>query len=358
MEETPSNIKIAVLGLGYVGLPVALEFAKKYEVKGFDVNAQRVHQLSNHIDITDEIASEEFTGRKIAFTDQISNIAGCNYYIIAVPTPVDEHKTPDLEALTDATEMVAGVLSKDDTVIYESTVYPGCTEEHCIPILEKLSGLKLNTGFKVGYSPERINPGDRAHTISKVVKVVSGSDDVALQKVSSLYRSIVEAGIFEASSIKVAEAAKIIENTQRDVNIALMNELAMIFDRLGISTRDVLAAASTKWNFLNFYPGLVGGHCIDIDPYYLAHKAEIHGYIPEVILSGRRTNTQIPKFIARKIVKTLAQEGKVLSEVQVLIKGLTFKENVSDVRNSRVFDLIHELEGYGMEVHVQDPHVE
>ena len=346
--------RIGVIGLGYVGLPIALAFAEKYEVVGFDISQEKVAQLNKSIDPSDEIDTKEFKGKNISFSATVEALASCNVYIVAVPTPVDKHKVPNLVPLKKATESVGSILKKGDTVIYESTVYPGCTEEVCVPILEQTSDLKYITDFKVGYSPERINPGDKKHTLSQIVKVVSGCDQESLDKIGALYGSIIEAGIHSASSIKVAEAAKIIENTQRDVNIALMNELAIIFDKLDISTHEVLEAAGTKWNFLKFYPGLVGGHCIGVDPYYLTYKAQQVGYDPEVILSGRRINDNTPQFISKKIIRNLLKQNKKLSECSALVKGITFKENVSDIRNSKVIDLINELKEFSIEVDVMD----
>ncbi len=346
--------RIGVIGLGYVGLPIALAFAEKYEVVGFDISDEKVAQLKKSIDPSDEIDTKEFEGKNISFSATVEALASCNVYIVAVPTPVDKHKVPNLVPLKKATESVGTILKKGDTVIYESTVYPGCTEEVCVPILEHISDLKYITDFKVGYSPERINPGDKKHTLSQIVKVVSGCDQESLAKIGTLYGSIIEAGIHSASSIKVAEAAKIIENTQRDVNIALMNELAIIFDKLDISTHEVLEAAGTKWNFLKFYPGLVGGHCIGVDPYYLTYKAQQVGYDPEVILSGRRINDNTPQFISKKIIRNLLKQNKKLSECSALVKGITFKENVSDIRNSKVIDLINELKEFSIEVDVMD----
>lgn len=348
------DTRIGVIGLGYVGLPIALAFAEKYQVVGFDISEAKVALLNNNIDPSDEIATKEFAGKNISFASMASALTECTVYIVAVPTPVDKHKVPNLVPLKKATESVGSILKKGDTVIYESTVYPGCTEEVCVPILEQKSGLTYINDFKVGYSPERINPGDKKHTLSKIIKVVSGCDKESLDHIAQLYGSIIEAGIHSASSIKVAEAAKIIENTQRDVNIALMNELAIIFDKLDISTHEVLEAAGTKWNFLKFYPGLVGGHCIGVDPYYLTYKAQQVGYDPEVILSGRRINDNTPQFISKKIIRNLLKQNKKLSDCSALVKGITFKENVSDIRNSKVIDLIKELKEFSIEVDVMD----
>ena len=346
--------KIGVIGMGYVGLPVALGFASKYPVRGFDINEDKISQLKQGEDPADEVPPEEFEGKQISFTSDIEDLSGCNFFVVAVPTPVDKYKVPDLSALRMASESVAQVLKKGDYVVYESTVYPGCTEEVCVPILEQISKMKMGTDFKVGYSPERINPGDKNHTLNKIIKVVSGNDEESADHIAALYGSIIEAGVHKASSIKVAEASKIIENTQRDVNIALMNELAIIFDKLDINTNEVLAAAGTKWNFLNFYPGLVGGHCIGVDPYYLTHKSQQVGYKPHIILSGRKINDNVPQFIVKKIVRHLSKQGKNLSECRALVKGITFKENVTDIRNSKVVDLIHELEDFAISVDVVD----
>ena len=346
--------KIGVIGMGYVGLPVALGFASKYPVRGFDINEDKISQLKQGEDPADEVPPEEFEGKQISFTSDIEDLSGCNFFVVAVPTPVDKYKVPDLSALRMASESVGQVLKRGDYVVYESTVYPGCTEEVCVPILEQISKMKMGTDFKVGYSPERINPGDKNHTLNKIIKVVSGNDEESADHIAALYGSIIEAGVHKASSIKVAEASKIIENTQRDVNIALMNELAIIFDKLDINTNEVLAAAGTKWNFLNFYPGLVGGHCIGVDPYYLTHKSQQVGYKPHIILSGRKINDNVPQFIVKKIVRHLSKQGKNLSACRALVKGITFKENVTDIRNSKVVDLIHELEDFAISVDVVD----
>lgn len=353
-----TDLKIGVIGLGYVGLPIAIEFAKKFDVSGFDINESKVQTLKKHIDPSKEIDSDILKASSIRYTSDIVDLGTCNFYVVAVPTPVDKQKIPDLRALKSASQLVGQLLKKGDYVVFESTVYPGCTEEECIPILESVSELKFIQDFKVGYSPERINPGDTLRTLTKITKVVSGCDDESLEFVANAYSEIIEAGVYKAKSIKVAEASKVIENTQRDLNIALMNELAIIFDKLDINTKDVLEAAGTKWNFLKFYPGLVGGHCIDIDPYYLTYKAQQYGYTPEVILAGRKTNSYIPKFIVEKIVHELLTKGKKLSECRALIKGLTFKENVSDIRNSRVFDLVNGLEHYLINTDVEDPYVD
>lgn len=350
--------KLAVIGLGYVGLPIALEFAKKMSVIGFDINAKRVDMMNNGIDPSKELESEAFEGVDIQFTHKIEDLQEANFFVVAVPTPINRFKTPDLTALLAATKTVAQNLKKGDYVVYESTVYPGCTEEDCLPILEEISGLSLNKDFKLGFSPERINPGDKKHTLTKIVKVVSGSDEESLQVISDVYSSIIEAGVHEASSIKVAEAAKIIENTQRDVNIALMNELSVIFNKLDIPTFEVLEAAGTKWNFLPFFPGLVGGHCIGVDPYYLTHKSISVGYNPEVILSGRRINDTMPEYVAKQVVKTLIEKDIPLKNAKILVKGATFKENVADIRNSKAAELILALQEYFKTIDVEDPYAD
>ncbi len=346
---------ISVIGLGYVGLPLALAFAKKFKVIGFDINTERVEMMKAGIDPSKELDSSEFEGADIAFTSNPEDLQNAHFHIVAVPTPIDEHKVPNLKPVISASEMLGTVLKKGDYVVYESTVYPGCTEEDCLPILEAKSGLKGGADFKVGYSPERINPGDKEHTITKILKIVSGCDAIAKEEIAKVYGSIIEAGIYEASTIRVAEAAKVIENTQRDINISLMNELAIIFDRMGIDTQEVLEAAGTKWNFLKFHPGLVGGHCIGVDPYYLVHKARQIGYEPQVILSGRRINDGMPGYVAKRLVQTLIQKGKNPQNSKVLVMGITFKENVADIRNSKVVDLIRELMEYSINVHVTDP---
>ncbi|MHB8259155.1 MAG: nucleotide sugar dehydrogenase [Bacteroidia bacterium] len=350
--------KIAVIGLGYVGLPIALAFAKKVKVIGFDINEKRVALMNKGIDPSDELTKKDFAGSDIKFTCKLEDLKEANLFIIAVPTPIDEHNLPDLKPLLGASTTVAKVLKKGDYVVYESTVYPGCTEEDCIPVIEKLSGLKFIKDFKVGYSPERINPGDKEHTITKILKVVSGCDKESLDNISKIYEIIVEPGTHKAASIKVAEAAKIIENTQRDVNIALMNELSIIFSRMGINTYDVLAAAGTKWNFLKFYPGLVGGHCIGVDPYYLTYKAESLGYHARVINSGRYVNDSMGFYVAKNIVKRMSALGKNISKSKVLIMGATFKEDVSDIRNSKVADIVKELKSFSVKVDVVDPHAD
>jgi UDP-N-acetyl-D-galactosamine dehydrogenase len=347
--------KIAVIGLGYVGLPLALSLAKKFKVIGFDINDSRIEKMKQHIDPSKELDSSEFIGRDISFTSTQSDLLQANFFIVAVPTPVDEHKVPDLTPVIKASHTVGKALKKGDYVVYESTVYPGCTEEDCVPILEKESGLNFPNDFNLGYSPERINPGDKEKTLENILKIVSGNNDEACGEIAKVYGAIIKAGIYKASSIKVAEAAKVIENTQRDINISFMNELSIIFDRMGINTREVLEAAGTKWNFLKFYPGLVGGHCIGVDPYYLLHKSKELGYDPEVILSGRRINDHMPAFIAKKLVQLLIAKGKNPGECKVLIKGITFKENVADIRNSKVADLYDECKSFSMDVDMLDP---
>lgn len=348
--------KIAVIGLGYVGLPLALEFAKKFSVIGFDISPERVEMMKQGIDPSNELEAEAFLGKDMLYTADPADLKKAHFYIVAVPTPVDEHKVPNLKPLYSASETVGKYLKKGDYVVYESTVYPGCTEEDCLPILEELSGLKAGVDFKYGYSPERINPGDKERTVEKILKVVSGNDDEALEEIAQTYGAIIQAGVYKAASVKVAEAAKVIENTQRDLNISFMNELSIIFDRMGIDTKDVLEAASTKWNFMKFSPGLVGGHCISVDPYYLLHKSKQLGYDPQVILSGRRINDGMPAFIAKRLVQMLIQKGKGPGQSKVLVMGVTFKENVSDIRNSKVVDLVQELMQYSVNVHVTDGH--
>ncbi len=347
--------KIAVIGLGYVGLPLALEFAKSFNVIGFDINAERINLMKQRIDPSGEMTAEAFDGKNIEFTANDEDLKKAHFYVVTVPTPVDEYKVPDLTALIKASIVIGKCLKKGDYVVYESTVYPGCTEEDCIPVIQQYSGLKLGEGFKAGYSPERLNPGDKERSIDKILKIVSGSDAVALDNIAKVYGQIITAGIYKAASIKVAEAAKVIENTQRDLNISLMNELAMIFDKMGIDTQAVLEAAATKWNFIKLKPGLVGGHCICVDPYYLTHKSVQLGYDPQVILSGRRINDGMPAWIAKKLTQLLIQSGKNPGKSKVLMLGLTFKENVSDIRNSKVIDLVHELVQYSINVHTFDP---
>ncbi|BAV04676.1 UDP-N-acetyl-D-galactosamine dehydrogenase [Filimonas lacunae] len=346
---------LAVIGLGYVGLPVALEMAKHLKVIGFDVKENRIRQLQQGVDPSGEIDKSSFEGRNIVFTSSIEVLREAAFFIIAVPTPVDEHNVPDLTAIKAASATVGSVIKKGDYVVYESTVYPGCTEEDCLPVIEQVSGLTRNSDFKTGYSPERINPGDKVHTIASVIKVVAGGDAEALEQIAGVYELIVKAGVHKVSAIKVAEAAKVIENTQRDLNIALMNELSIIFDKMGISTFEVLEAAGTKWNFLKFYPGLVGGHCIGVDPYYLTYKAAELGYSSKVILAGRYINDGMGAYIAQKIVKHVLLHNGNVKEARVLILGATFKENVSDVRNSKVADVVRGLQSYYLQVEVADP---
>lgn len=350
--------KLAVIGLGYVGLPIALEFARKIKVVGFDINAKRVEMMKNNIDPSDELAPEEFEGCDIEFTANLDDLRQCEFFIVAVPTPIDESRLPDLKPLLGASATVGKVLKKGDFVVFESTVYPGCTEEDCIPVLEKESGLNWKTDFNVGYSPERINPGDKVHTLAKIVKVASGDTVESADIIAKTYELVVDAGVHRASSIKVAEAAKIIENTQRDVNIALINELSIIFNKLGINTYDVLEAAGTKWNFLNFRPGLVGGHCIGVDPYYLTHKAKQVGYHAKIINSGRYVNDSMGFYVGKQTVKMMIKQGKNPMESKVLVMGATFKEDVSDIRNSKVVDVIRELESFSCHIEVVDPHAD
>ncbi|MDF1868646.1 MAG: nucleotide sugar dehydrogenase [Saprospiraceae bacterium] len=348
--------KIAVIGLGYVGLPLALVFAKKFSVIGFDISEPRVEMMKNGIDPSKELESEAFKNKDIVFTTNPDDLKDAQFFVVAVPTPIDEHKNPNLKPVISASKTVGNALKKGDYVVFESTVYPGCTEEDCIPVMEELSGLKFNEDFKVGYSPERINPGDKERTVETILKIVSGSDEESLEEIAKVYDEVIIAGVYRASSIKVAEAAKVIENTQRDLNISLMNELAIIFDKMDIDTQEVLKAAGTKWNFLKFSPGLVGGHCIGVDPYYLVHKAKQIGYDPLVILSGRRINDGMPAFIAKRLIQKLIKKGKNPQDAKVLMMGITFKENVSDIRNSKVADLVRELMDYSINVHVCDPY--
>lgn len=347
--------KIGIVGLGYVGLPIALAFGKKSKVIGFDINEKRVKMMQKGIDPSQELTKADFKGSDVEFTVSISKLKEAQFFIIAVPTPIDEHNLPNLKPLLSASATVGKCLKKGDYVVYESTVYPGCTEEDCIPILEKESGLKFKKDFKVGYSPERINPGDKEHTITKILKVVAGCDAISLDNIAKTYEIIVEPGTHRATSIKVAEACKIIENTQRDVNISLMNELSIIFSRMGINTYDVLEAAGTKWNFLKFSPGLVGGHCIGVDPYYLTHKAEALGYHSRVINSGRYINDSMGFYVAKTTVKKIIAAGKNINGSKVLVMGATFKEDVSDIRNSKVSDIVKELKSFGVKVDVSDP---
>ena len=352
------NSKIAVIGLGYVGLPLAHAFSKKYEVVGFDISKWRIDELSSGYDRTLELSSEqvnEAIKNGMKFTLDTNDIKDCNIYIVTVPTPIDKNKRPDLTPLIKASETVGKVLKKGDIVIYESTVYPGATEEDCVPVLEKFSNLKFNIDFFCGYSPERINPGDKEHTVTKILKVTSGSTPEIGKKVDELYASIITAGTHLAPTIKVAEAAKVIENSQRDINIAFVNELAIIFNKLGINTNDVLAAAGTKWNFLPFKPGLVGGHCIGVDPYYLTHKAQSIGYNPEIILAGRRLNDNMGIYVANQVIKLMIKKGHKIEGSKVLVLGITFKENCPDIRNSRVIDVIEELKEFGCSIDVYDP---
>lgn len=350
--------KLAVIGLGYVGLPIALEFAKKIKVVGFDIKPERVELMKKGIDPSNELPPEDFEGCDILYTANPDDLKDVKFYIIAVPTPIDEHNLPDLTPVIKASETVGKVLKKGDCVVYESTVYPGCTEEDCVPVLEEFSGLKFIDDFKVGYSPERINPGDREHTLPKIVKVVSGCDEESSKLVAKVYELVITAGVHRAANMKVAEAAKIIENTQRDVNIALMNELSIIFNKMGINTFDVLEAAGTKWNFLKFFPGLVGGHCIGVDPYYLAYKSREFGYHAKMINSGRFINDSMGGYIAKQTVKKIIAADKNIKGARVLLMGMTFKEDVSDIRNSRVIDVIEELKSFGVEIDVVDPYAE
>jgi len=357
--------KIAIIGLGYVGLPLAIEFGKKHRVIGFDIDKQRIKNLTLACDFTNEANIEDLNcvinlsktskTKGLCFSDKIDDLNDCNIYIITVPTPINKFNSPDLQPLLKASEMIGNCLKKNDVVIYESTVYPGCTEDDCVPILERFSGLKFNVDFYCGYSPERINPGDKINTLIKIKKVTSGSTPEIADKVDQLYRTIIKAGTHKASSIKIAEASKAIENAQRDVNISFVNELALIFDRMGIDTTEVLEAAGTKWNFLTYKPGLVGGHCIGVDPYYLAHKAQSLGYHPQVILSGRRVNDNMGAFVASKVVKMLISKNLIITQCKVLILGITFKENCPDIRNTKVIDIYNEFIQFGMKVDVYDP---
>ena len=353
-----NNTKLAIIGLGYVGLPLAHAFSSKYKVVGFDIAQWRIDELRNGHDRTlelNETQVKEAIGNGMEFTNRLEDIADCNIYIVTVPTPIDKHKKPDLTPLIKASETIGKVLKKDDIVIYESTVYPGATEEECVPVLEKFSNMKFNEDFFCGYSPERINPGDKEHTVTKILKVTSGSTPEIGKKVDELYASIITAGTHLAPTIKVAEAAKVIENSQRDINIAFVNELSMIFNRLNIDTNAVLEAAGTKWNFLLFRPGLVGGHCIGVDPYYLTHKAQEVGYNPEIILAGRRLNDNMGIFVASQVIKLMIKKGHKIEGAKILVMGITFKENCPDIRNSRVIDVIRELQEYGCDVDVTDP---
>lgn len=347
---------VSVTGLGYVGLPLALEFARHYRVIGFDINGERVALMKQGIDPSKELPSSAFEGCDISFTTDPADLKEAHFHIIGVPTDIDDHKVPDLNPLIKASQSVGRALKRGDYVVYESTVYPGCTEEDCLPELEQASGLEGGVDFKYGYSPERIVPGDKVKTLTGILKIVSGNDAEALDEISKVYGEIITAGLHRASSIKVAEAAKVIENTQRDINISLMNELAIIFDRMGIDTREVIEAAGTKWNFHKYYPGLVGGHCISVDPFYLMHKSRSLGYEPQVIAAGRRVNDYMPHFIAKKVVQALIENGRNPGECRVLVMGITFKEDVADIRNSKVVDLIRELEDYSITIDVIDPH--
>ena len=351
-----SNIKIAVIGLGYVGLPLAVAFAKRFSVLGFDINSSRVKELETGVDSTLEISNSELVAAEaLNFSCSEVDLKSCNTFIVTVPTPIDKFKRPDLTPLLKASAMLGRVIKKDDVIIYESTVYPGATEDDCIPVVERLSGLSLNEDFFAGYSPERINPGDKSHRVEDILKVTSGSNQATADFVDVLYSSVIRAGTFKASSIKVAEAAKVIENTQRDVNIALINELAMIFNKLDIDTSDVLEAASTKWNFLPFRPGLVGGHCIGVDPYYLTHKSESVGYRPEMILAGRRINDGMGSYVVSQLIKKMINQKIEVSGSKVLVMGLTFKENCPDIRNTKVIDIVDELKAYEVDVDIIDP---
>lgn len=357
-ELKNKETKIGVIGLGYVGLPIALEFAKTMQVVGFDINEKRVEMMRNNIDPSEELDASAFEGCDITFTASLEDLSDVTFFVVAVPTPINSHKLPDLTPLLGASKTVAQVLKKGDYVVYESTVYPGCTEEDCIPVLEELSGLKFRDDFMVGYSPERINPGDTQHTLTNVIKVVSGCCDESLEEIAKVYEEVVQAGVHRASTIKVAEAAKIIENTQRDLNIALVNELSIIFNKMGINTYDVLEAAGTKWNFLKFFPGLVGGHCIGVDPYYLTYKAKELGYHAQIINAGRFVNDSMGAYVAKQTVKKIIAEGKHISESKVLVMGATFKEDVSDIRNSKVCDVINEFKSFGATVEVVDAHAD
>ena len=357
-ELVDRKSKLALIGLGYVGLPIALEFAKKISVIGFDINPKRIDMMRKGIDPSNELDAVAFEGCDIVFTDSLDVLREANFFIVAVPTPVDDHNVPDLVPVQKASETIGKVIKKGDYVVFESTVYPGCTEEDCLPIIEKLSGLKNIVDFKLGYSPERINPGDKNHTLTTIVKVAAGCDAESLEEIAKTYELVVKAGVHRASSIKVAEAAKIIENTQRDLNIALMNELSIIFNMMNINTYEVLEAAGTKWNFLKFQPGLVGGHCIGVDPYYLTYKARELGYDAEVILAGRNINDNMAKYVAKIVIQHIIKNSGDVKASRVLIKGATFKENVSDIRNSKVADVVNALKSYYVNVDVEDPHAD
>ena len=356
MHNSLTDLKIGIIGLGYVGLPLAVEFGKKYKTLGFDINQARVTQLQNGHDTTLEVSDDELKQSPgLSYSNAVTDLESCNTYIVTVPTPIDEHKQPDLTPLIKASEMLGKVVKKGDVIIYESTVYPGATEEACLPVVEQVSGLKFNQDFYAGYSPERINPGDKEHRVTNILKVTSGSNSEIAELIDQLYKSIITAGTHKASSIKVAEAAKVIENTQRDVNIALINELSIIFNKLGIDTLEVLEAAGTKWNFLPFRPGLVGGHCIGVDPYYLTHKAQSVGYHPEMILAGRRLNDGMGKHVVSELVKKMLKKRIHVEGANVLVMGLTFKENCPDLRNTKVVDIVNELKEYNINVDVVDP---
>lgn len=354
-ELVDKKSKLAVIGLGYVGLPIALEFARKISVIGFDINSKRVEMMRNHIDPSNELDKADFENCDIVFTDSLDVLREASFFIVAVPTPVDHHNVPDLRPVTSASKTIGNVIKKGDYVVFESTVYPGCTEEDCLPVIESLSGLKAISDFKIGYSPERINPGDKVHTLANIIKVVSGCDAESLEEIAKTYELVVKVGVHKAPTIKVAEASKIIENTQRDLNIGLMNELSIMFDKIGINTYDVLEAAGTKWNFLKFQPGLVGGHCIGVDPYYLTYKAAALGYDSKVISSSRYINDDMAKYVARKIITHVLRNS---AEPKVLVKGVTFKENVSDIRNSKIIDTVKELLAFNIQVDVEDPYAE
>jgi UDP-N-acetyl-D-glucosamine/UDP-N-acetyl-D-galactosamine dehydrogenase len=350
--------KLAVIGLGYVGLPIALEFAKKISVIGFDINQKRIDMMRKSIDPSKEVGADEFNNRDIQFTNDIEVLKEARFFIVAVPTPVDKFNVPDLKPVLGASSTIGKVVKKGDYIVFESTVYPGCTEEDCLPVIEKISGLALQKDFKLGYSPERINPGDKKNTLRSVIKIVSGSDEESLDEIAKTYELVVDAGVHRATTIKVAEAAKIVENTQRDLNIALMNELSMIFDKMGINTYDVLEAAGTKWNFLKFSPGLVGGHCIGVDPYYLTHKAEALGYDAKVISASRFINDNMARNVARKVIQHVLRNTPDVNNARVLVKGVTFKENVSDIRNSKIIDTVKEIQSFNISVDVEDPYAE
>ena len=358
MVASLDSVKIAIIGLGYVGLPLAVEFGKSFTTIGFDINSKRINELKNGHDFTLEVDQNELAEASyLAFTNDINELKNANVYIVTVPTPINKSKQPDLTPLIKASETIGGVLSVGDTVIYESTVYPGATEDDCVPVLERVSGLTFNQDFYAGYSPERINPGDKEHRVATILKVTSGSTPEVADFVDSLYRVVITAGTHKAESIRVAEAAKVIENTQRDVNIALINELSMLFNRMGIDTEAVLKAAGTKWNFLPFRPGLVGGHCIGVDPYYLTHKAQEIGYHPDMILAGRRINDGMGEYVSEQLIKAMLKKRLHVNESRVLIMGFAFKENCPDLRNTRVIDIVHELESYGVRVDIYDPWV-